>query len=62
MLFGRAQHPAFTRQPGSGQLKRALADRGAFAFGRRTKPALPEHIRRDIERQQEAGEIIVGWT
>ena len=50
----RAQHPAFTRQPGFGQLKRALADGEAFAF--------PEHIRRDIERQQEAGEIIVGWT
>jgi adenylate cyclase len=30
--------------------------------GARANPALPERIRRDIERQAEAGEIIVGWT
>lgn len=40
----------------------ALADGWPFVFGRRTRFALPERIRRDIERQQEAGEIIVGWT
>jgi adenylate cyclase len=31
-------------------------------FRRRAKPTLPEHIRRDIERRQQAGEVIVGWT
>jgi adenylate cyclase len=62
MLFGRAQQPAFVPQPANGLLKGALADRAAFVFGRTAEPALPERIRRDIERQQEAGEIIVGWT
>jgi class 3 adenylate cyclase len=62
MLYGRAQQPSFIPRPGSGLLKRALADRAAYVFGGRAKPALPEHIRREIERQQEAGEIIVGWT
>jgi hypothetical protein len=62
MLFGRAQQPAFVPQTATGLLKGALADRAAFVFGRRAEPALPERIRRDIERQQEAGEIIVGWT
>jgi adenylate cyclase len=60
MLFGRAQQPPPAR--GSVLLKRVLAHWGAFVFGSRAKLALPEHILRDIERQQEAGEIIVGWT
>jgi adenylate cyclase len=43
-------------------LKCALTALASFVFDWRTKGALPERIRRDIERQQEAGEIIVGWT
>jgi adenylate cyclase len=62
MLFGRAQPSTFVPEPGTGLLSGALADLAPFLFGRRAKPALPERIRRDIERQQEAGEIIVGWT
>ena len=62
MLFGQAQQPALIPQPATGLLRGALADRAAFVFGRRAMPALPERIRRDIERQQAAGEIIVGWT
>jgi adenylate cyclase len=61
MLFGRAHQSAFVSAPGTG-LKGVLADPAASVFGRAAKPALPERIRRDIERQQEAGEIIVGWT
>ncbi|MBO0735527.1 MAG: adenylate/guanylate cyclase domain-containing protein [Alphaproteobacteria bacterium] len=62
MLFGRVRQPAFIPDPGSGFLKRSWADPAALLFGKRAKPAFPERIRRDIERQQEAGEIIVGWT
>jgi adenylate cyclase len=62
MLLRRAEQPAFSPQFGSGLLKCALTALTSIVFGRRTRAALPEHIRRDIERQQQAGEIIVGWT
>lgn len=61
-MFGLARQPVLIPQPGSGLLNRVLAGLMAFVFGKRTKPALPERVRRDIERQQDAGEIIVGWT
>ena len=55
MVFGRAPQRTLIPQLATG-------DRAAIVLGRREKPALPERIRRNIERQQEAGEIIVGWT
>ena len=63
MLFGRVQQqPAFVSQPRAGWLKEALADVAAFIFGGKAKSAPPERIRRNIEQQQEASEIIIGWT
>ena len=49
MVFGRAPQRTLIPQLATG-------DRAAIVLGRREKPALPERIRRDIERQQEAGE------
>src|SRR5258708_35006250 len=42
--------------------KGRMASLAEVVIGNRRRPALPERISRDIERQQEAGEIIVGWT
>jgi adenylate cyclase len=39
-----------------------LADRVALVLDWRARPALPKRIRHDIEQQENAGEIIVGWT
>src|SRR5262249_30284864 len=39
-----------------------LADLAASAMGASRKTSLAERVIRDIERQQEAGEVIVGWT
>lgn len=39
-----------------------MASLAEAVIGNRRRPALPERISRDIERQQERGEIIVGWT
>jgi adenylate cyclase len=39
-----------------------LGDLAALATGPWRSAPLPERITRDIEREQEAGEVIVGWT
>jgi adenylate cyclase len=57
MCFSQTRTSAFVSSHGIGLLKESFADLLA-----RAEPALPERIRRDIERQQDAGEIIVGWT
>jgi adenylate cyclase len=62
MFFSRTRPTAFVPWPGIELLKGSLSELAAIAFVRRAKPALPERIARDIERQQTAGEIIVGWT
>ena len=62
MFFSRTRPTAFVPWPGIGLLKGSLSDLAAFAFVRRAKPVLPERVARDIERQQAAGEMIVGWT
>jgi adenylate cyclase len=62
MFFSRTQSSAFADRPGIGPLRERLAAVLTFFVGERAKPALPERIARDIERQQTAGEIIVGWT
>jgi len=53
---------AFVSSRGIGILKESWADLVLPILGWRAEPALPERIRRDIEQQQDAGEIIVGWT
>jgi adenylate cyclase len=63
MFFSRTR---FFALPHRGDIALAairwLSDRPAFSTGARDKVALPERVSRDIERQQEQGEIIVGWT
>jgi len=62
MSLSRTRPSAFVSWPGIGVLTQSLADLAALASGWRAMPKLPERIRRDIERQQVAGEIIVGWS
>ena len=62
MSFSRSRPSAFVSWAGIEVLKRSLADRIALVLDGRARPALPKRIRRDIEQQQNAGEIIVGWT
>ena len=47
--------------PGVGLVKDRLYDLGGFLRAREAKP-LPERVVRDIGRQQQASEIIIGWT
>src|SRR6516225_6060331 len=62
MSLSRTRPSSFVSWPGIGVLTQSLADLAALASGWRAMPKLPERIRRDIERQQVAGEIIVGWS
>ena len=41
--------------------KRSIAKLGELVFGRRVEAALSERVRRRIEQQQAASEIIIGW-
>lgn len=42
-------------------LKGNLRGLAASVFGSRSSDILPEHVRREVERQQQASEIIIGW-
>ena len=45
----------------AGLLTRATAKLAELVFGRRVDAALSERVRRRIEQQQAASEIIIGW-
>jgi adenylate cyclase len=54
--------PAVLRRFGNrGLLKHATAKTADLVFGARTNAALSERVRRRIDQQQAASEIIVGW-
>jgi adenylate cyclase len=62
MLFSRTRLSALPHRGDFGLATGWVGDFAAFATGARQRAPLPERITRDIERQQEAGEVIVGWT
>jgi hypothetical protein len=62
MPFGETRLALIRRWPGVRTAVGQMADLVARVFSIGGRTAFPEWVVRDIERQQEAGEIIVGWT
>jgi adenylate cyclase len=62
MLFGRIQLFALPQRGGVGLAAGWWGNLAAYATGAWRRPPLPERVSRDIEREQEAGEVVVGWT
>ena len=61
MLVGRTRVFALSRWGDIGRATGWSGDLAAFATGAWRRASLPERVRRDIEREQEAGEVIIGW-